>query len=116
MSGELDGMQEYMGGVRAYFERARMVRAFAERMSPAQFGARDRRLIAAQMGEAQATETLADYHIRLLEAETMHFPAEMVEGLSSGTLRVIPHPRALPMPAHPLEVPGSSGAIVQVRR
>lgn len=109
MSGVLEGMQEYMGGVRAYFERARAVRAFSERITPAQFGARDRRILAVGMrnvspvpwktvfGEATPVEKLAEYHLRLLEAETTEF---------FGGIRVISHPRALP---------GSTG-IVQVRR
>lgn len=100
-------MQEYMDRVRGYFERARAVRRFSERVSPAQFGARDRRLLAvdmrtvspvpwkAVMGEGSPVEKLGEYHVRLLEAETT---------VVFGGIRLIAEPRAL------------NGHIVQVRR
>ncbi|HMS60655.1 MAG TPA: hypothetical protein PKD63_00125 [Solirubrobacteraceae bacterium] len=92
-------MQEYMDRVRGYFERARAVRRFSERVSPAQFGARDRRLLAVDMrtvsGEGSPVEKLGEYHVRLLEAETT---------VVFGGIRLIAEPRAL------------NGHIVQVRR
>ena len=56
-------MQEYMDRVRGYFERARAVRRFSERVSPARFGGRVARVLVGEPSE------LAAYHADLLRAE-----------------------------------------------
>lgn len=63
MSGVLEGMQEYMGGVRAYFERARLMRRFVVSVPPARFGGRVARVLVG------GPEELAAYHADLLRAE-----------------------------------------------
>lgn len=56
-------MQEYMDRVRGYFERARAVRRFSERVTPARFGGRVARVLVGEPSE------LAAYHADLLRAE-----------------------------------------------
>lgn len=56
-------MQEYMDRVRGYFERARAVRRFSERVSPARFSGRVARVLVGEPSE------LAAYHADLLRAE-----------------------------------------------
>lgn len=63
MSGELERMQDYMGGVRAYFERARLMRRFVVSVPPARFGGRVARVLVG------GPEELAAYHADLLRAE-----------------------------------------------
>lgn len=63
MSGELERMQDYMGGVRAYFERARLMRRFVERVPPARFAGRVPRVLHGEPAD------LAEYHAALERVE-----------------------------------------------
>lgn len=68
-------MQEYMDRVRGYYERARLLRRFAERVSPARFSGRVARVLAAPSRDGGcypvnlAQQELAAYHADLLRAE-----------------------------------------------
>ncbi len=59
----LDGMQTYMDRVRGYFERARLVRRFAETVTPARFSGRAARVLTGDAAQ------LAEYHAALERAE-----------------------------------------------
>ena len=56
-------MTVYMDVVRGYYEWARLLRRFAERVTPARFGGRVARVLVGEPSE------LAAYHADLLRAE-----------------------------------------------